>query len=435
MNTLSSSPLPIGEARGRLGEQVTVRGWIGRPRTAPDSFRFLLSDRSGELDSLWEPAEDLAGCPAEAGSTVRASGTVAGSARSPHLHVETLEVLAQANGTPSAEANGDKPTPSRRHLELRSPERFLIFAVQSTLETAMREYALARGFIELHTPKISGGGSESGATVFRVPYFDQEAFLVQSAQFYMQMAMAAGFERVFEIGPVFRSEPGTTPIHATEFTIAHFEMSWIDSHRDLMDFEEGLLRHALAAVAEAHGEAIESSFDMPVEIPSTPIPRFPVGILKELTGDESADGRERLLGEAERALSKRAHREHGHSLVFITDYPASARPFYTMQELSSGDGEGLSRSFDMLWNGIEITSGGQREHRFDRLDEQIGQAGLEAETIDAYLRPHFLEMFRDGCPPHGGFGIGINRLLMALLGQRSIRDTSFVFRGPKQHMP
>jgi aspartyl-tRNA synthetase len=106
-----------------------------------------------------------------------------------------------------------------------------------------------------------------------------------------------------------------------------------------------------------------------------------------------------------------------------------------MQEPSSGDDEGLSRSFDMLWNGIEITSGGQREHRFDRLEEQIGQAGLEAETIDTYLRPHFLEMFRDGCPPHGGFGIGINRLLMALLGQRSVRDTSFVFRGPKQHLP
>ena len=316
------------------------------------------------------------------------------------------------------------------HLDLKTPESHLVFAVQSTLEAAFREHALAQGFIEIHTPKISGGGSESGASVFRVPYFGSTAYLVQSPQFYMQMAMAAGFDRVFEIGPVFRSESGVTPIHATEFTIAHFEMSGIDSHDDLMSFEESLLCHGLAAVAATHGEEIEERCGVSVEIPSAGIPRY------SLVEHRDIGGKTHLIGSVERALSKKAHRETGQGFVFVSDYPAEMRPFYTMRsEPDRTEESTLARSFDLLWHGIEITSGGQREHRFDRLEAQIACSDLAEETLDAYIRPHFLEMFRQGCPPHGGFGIGLNRLMMALLGRASVKETSFVYRGPKQYMP
>jgi aspartyl-tRNA synthetase len=346
------------------------------------------------------------------------------------LEIEDLEVVNAASEQP--------PSSTPQYLlELRSRAKSLVFKVQTTLEAAIREFVLSRDFIELHTPKISGGGSESGATVFSVPYFGEVAYLVQSPQFYMQMAMMAGLDRVFEIGPVFRSEAGSTPIHATEFTVAHFEMSWIDSHEDLMRFEEELLRHAIDAVTAEHGPTIEREFDMATDLPATPIPRFRVSEAPQLLGEGLAQREdERLLSSVERALSKLAHRTHGHSLVFISDYPASVRPFYTMQDWESSKGGPVgSRSFDLLWHGIEVTSGGQREHRFDHLEAQIGATGVDDDVIDAYIRPHFLEMFRHGCPPHGGFGIGLNRLMMALLGQASIRDTSFVFRGPRQHMP
>jgi aspartyl/asparaginyl-tRNA synthetase len=428
--------LSIGEVRDHIDERVIVRGWLDRVRRSKDLYRLELRDRSGLLEALWEPGSD-SGDPPPPESVVRATGLLRGANGNPvQLQIEELEVVALAQSPlPMGPGAPRSQELDARHLELRSASKYLIFAVQTTLEAAIREFVLARGFVEIHSPKISGGGSESGATVFSVPYFGNSAYLVQSPQFYMQMAMAAGFERAFEIGPVFRNEPGSTPIHATEFTIAHFEMSWIDSHEDLIDFEEALLRHAVAAVAAEHGEKIEKHCGVTVDFPAEEIPRLPISEAQDLVG-EAAVGDERSLSDLERALSKRAHREHGHGLVFLTDYPASERPFYTMvaDEAPAG-GPLTSRSFDLLWHGIEITSGGQREHRFDRLERNISGAGLTEEAADLYIRPHFLEMFRYGCPPHGGFGIGINRLLMAILGQSSIKDTSFVFRGPKRYMP
>jgi aspartyl/asparaginyl-tRNA synthetase len=242
--------------------------------------------------------------------------------------------------------------------------------------------------------------------------------------------MAAGFDRVFEVGPVFRNEAGVTPRHATEFTIAHFELSWIDSHEDLMRFEQELLRAALGAVRERHGDEIERVFGVPVDEVPASIPRVSLADAPSLAGGSlTGESGAHLLGKAEQALSKHAQREHGTSFVFLTDYPADARPFYTMREGA------FSRSFDLLWRGIELTSGGQREHRYDVLRAQVADAGMPEEAVASYLEPYFLEMFRFGCPPHGGFGIGLNRLLMALLGLPSIREASYVFRGPGRFVP
>lgn len=444
---------------GLAGERVVVCGWVERVKAGKRLVQ--VRDRTGVVACAVRADEDGAAAvvPEELGglealtpeSAVRATGTVqAGRDGGAWLEAERIEVLAPA-ADPLPLPRGSEPTPEQRldhrYLDLRSRERFLIFAVQATLERAMREHCAAEGFVEIHSPKLSGGGSESGATTFSVPYFGAEAALVQSPQFYMQMAMAAGFDRVLEIGPVFRNEAGVTPRHATEFTIAHFELSWIDSHEDLMQFEQELLRFVLAAVAAEHGEEIERVFGVPVEQVPDSIPRVSLADAPQLAGGSlTGESGAHLLGKAEQALSKGAQREHGTSFVFLTNYPADARPFYTMRHCSGtgsagadGDGVGApdlaSRSFDLLWRGIELTSGGQREHRYEVLRSQVADAGMAPEAVASYLEPYFLDMFRHGCPPHGGFGIGINRLLMALLGLPSIREASYVFRGPGRFVP
>jgi aspartyl/asparaginyl-tRNA synthetase len=450
-STPTATPVETSAARSYVGElpscldkRVVVNGWIDGVRRAK-TMRFVqLRDRSGTVqavcrgDALVELVDELV-----PESAVRVTGTARKPAEvrfgAAEVEVESLEVLSAAE-EPHPLLGAPEPDlgPQHRHLSLRARQRFLVFQVQTTLEAAIRDFVLERDFVEVHSPKISAGGSESGATVFEVPYFGERACLVQSPQFYMQMAMASGFDRAFEIGPVFRNEPGVTPRHATEFTIAHFEMSWIESHEDLMALEEGLLRHALSVVADVHGQDIERHFGVSVEVPPADIPRIRLLDAAKLTGLEVVgESGARLVGRAEQALCKYAQDRFGHSFVFITNYPAADRPFYTMRQDAPRDvaQPAESRSFDLLWRGIELTSGGQREHRYSRLRTQLDGAGLDPEIRARYLEPYFLEMFRHGCPPHGGFGIGMNRLLMALLAQPSIRDTSFVFRGPGQFLP
>jgi aspartyl/asparaginyl-tRNA synthetase len=316
------------------------------------------------------------------------------------------------------------------------PDRFAVFDVRATVEAAAQELLAEEGFVGIRTPKITGGGSESGASVFELPYFGDTACLVQSVQFYAQMAIGGGFDRVYEIGPVFRAENSLSNRHATEFTVLHVELAWPDSHETLMAIEEELVRQMLERVAERHGEQIVEHFGMPVRGFAEPIPRIPLREALALLGEAASDpDADQLTARDERALGKLVHQQHGHDFVFVTDFPQSARPFYTMAEgEGDGDGSALTRSFDLLWRGVEITSGAQREHRHDRLraqaEEQLGAAALEG-----YLDPYFLEMFRYGCPPHGGFGLGIDRFVMILLGEASLGETSLFFRGPERFMP
>ena len=376
-----------------------------------------VEDRTGTVQAIARGAlaEALAG--AAAGSAVSVAGIVRSRAGSRfgdvELEIESVELVPGSRGARAR------------------PERFLTFAVQNAFESALRDALMRHGFLELHTPKLTAGGSESGAEVFTVPYFGQAACLAQSPQFAMQLAMADGYDRVFEIGPVFRAEAAITNRHATEFTCIDVELAWIASHADLMDVEEALLREALGAVRSAYGAAIERSFNVTVEVPETPIPRVPYAEACALTG--CGDG-PRLTHAGEQALCKRMRAHTGHGFVFVTDFPSAARPFYTMREHGDPSAAGTSRSFDLLWRGIEVTSGCQREHRAPRLRAQIveklGEAGLAG-----YLESHFLPLFENGCPPHGGFGIGLNRLLMALLARPSIRDTSFAYRDAEHLVP
>jgi nondiscriminating aspartyl-tRNA synthetase len=431
----------IADLQAKVGESVRLRGWVNAVRDQKRMQFVILRDETGLAQVALEkddPPSELNRRVSEltAESAVTLSGRVAADERVKlggiEVRLETLQVESAAE--PELPVTPESALDKRidwRYIDLRQPERRLIFEVQSTIEHAMREHWRSQGFIELHTPKFMGSASESGAELFKVEYFERTAYLAQSPQFYKQMAMAAGFGKVFEIGPVFRANPSFTSRHDTEFTSVDVEISWIDSHEDVMAFEEAWLEHVFGVVAAEHGEAIRETFGVEVVVPSLPFPRIALAEAKELLrarGHEHVPGPEDDLDPpSERALSAIVAQERGHEFAFITDYPTAVRPFYHMRQ---PDQPGLTRSFDLLWRGIEITTGAQREHRLPVLLEQAREKRVETEPIQYYL-----DFFRYGAPPHGGFGFGLTRLLMQMLGQENVREVTFLYRGPNRLEP
>jgi aspartyl-tRNA synthetase len=428
------------ELREKVGEQVVVRGWVQAVRDQKRMQFVILRDESGLAQAVLpkdEPPSELtqAISALTVESAVELTGTVVADERVKlgglELRIEglTVESLAEPE-LPIAEDSALDKRIDWRYIDLRRPDRRLMFEVQTTVERAMREVWRREGFIELHTPKLMGSASESGAELFRVDYFDGDAFLAQSPQFYKQMAMAAGFGKVFEVGPVFRANPSFTSRHDTEFTSVDVEISWIDSHDDVMAFEERWLAHVLATVKELHGEQIEASFGAEVVVPELPFPRVTLEAAKQMLreqGHEPPGEGHDLDPPSERALSEIISESHGHEFAFVTDYPTTVRPFYHMRH---PDEPGLTKSFDLLWRGIELTTGAQREHRYEQLLAQAHDKGVDTDSIQYYL-----DFFRFGAPPHGGFGFGLTRLLMQLLGQDNVREVTFLYRGPHRLEP
>ncbi len=431
----------ISELPQHVGDRVTIRGWAQAVRDQKKVQFVVVRDESGLAQAVLgkdeqpsELNEQISSLSVE--SAVTLTGTVVADERVKlggiELQIDGLSVDSPAE--PEVPIAADSALDKRidwRYIDLRRPDRKLIFEAQSTVEHAMRDYWSKNGFIEIHTPKLMGSASESGAELFKVEYFERTAYLAQSPQFYKQMAMAAGFGKVFEIGPVFRANPSFTSRHDTEFTSVDVELSWIDSHEDVMALEERWLAHVLGAVKDAHGEAIEQTFDTEVLVPVVPFPRVTLEEAKELLcagGHEAVPGPGHDLDPpSERALSALIKEKHGHEFAFVTEYPTSVRPFYHMR---FADRPTVTKSFDLLWRGIELTTGAQREHRYERLLEQASEKGVETGPIQYYL-----DFFRYGAPPHGGFGFGLTRLLMQLCNQENVREVTFLYRGPNRLEP
>ncbi|GAB2710305.1 aspartate--tRNA(Asn) ligase [Kitasatospora kifunensis] len=430
----------VAELAERIGRRVTVAGWVQTLRLQSTMQFVLVRDHTGVVQVTHRKGADeltalLEGLTTE--SAVRITGRVVANPvvklGGLELLPESVELLNRAAGPlPIDEHSGPEPRLDWRFLDLRRrPAARLVFAVQSTFEQGMREYAYGAGCTELHTPKLMGTASESGAEVFRLDYFGGSAYLAQSPQFYKQMAIAGGIDRVFEIGPVFRAEPSYTSRHATEFTGVDVELGWIEDVEQVQRFEEEMIAHALALVAERHGEQIREQYGVEVRVPSTPFPRVTMEQAQQLLrgelGWDPEGAKVDLDPEGERALSAHILRETGHEFVFVTHYPASIRPFYHARPAGRPD---LTLSFDLLWNGLEVTTGAQREHRYEVLVEQAAEKGMDTAPLTDYLN-----CFRFGCPPHGGFGMGLGRMLMALLGLGSLREAVFLFRGPNRLTP
>ncbi|MEG1984472.1 MAG: aspartate--tRNA(Asn) ligase [Oscillospiraceae bacterium] len=315
-----------------------------------------------------------------------------------------------------------------RWIDLRTDRNQLMFKVQTYMVKCFRDFLIDREFVEIHSPKLIAAASESGSDVFEVKYFDRNAYLCQSPQFYKQMAMASGLERIFECGPVFRAEKSFTNKHTTEFTGFDLEFSGVETFRDVMDMEERMLTDMLVKMKEKYGDAIKENFGIEVVVPSNPFPIIKLadlyGELKERYGYEAPESEKGdLTTDAERLCEKLSMDMFGHEFLFVTDYGAEKRAFYHMR-----DENGIPMGYDLIWRGVEITTGAKREHRYEVLKKQAEEKGL-ADDVKFYL-----DFFRYGCPPHGGFGLGVDRMTMLMLGL-VIKESMFLFRGPNRLTP
>ncbi|WP_353988780.1 aspartate--tRNA(Asn) ligase [Ruicaihuangia caeni] len=429
---------------------VTVSGWVDTVRDQKKVQFIVLHDESGALQLVNPAVREVDPDDAASAGRHEITETISGLSQGSFITVTgelkhdervklggievkigTLEVVSHA--VPESPIADDSSIDKRldwRFIDLRRPEQNLIFRVQTTFEHALRTYWIEHDFIEIHTPKLMASASESRAELFEVGYFDDTAYLAQSPQFFKQMAQPAGFGKVFEIGPAFRADPSFTSRHATEFTSIDTEVSWISSHEDVMRLHEELMVAGIRAVKEKHGEEIEQRFGVTIEVPTTPFPRIPLAEAKQIVAERGyvvPRHDDDMDPEGERQIAAYVKEKYGHDFVFLTDYASSIRPFYHMR---NADDQGITNSYDLVYHGVEISTGAQREHRIDVLTTQAKEKGLDPEELGFYL-----DFFRYGVPPHGGFGMGLARVLMLMLGLNSIREVTYLFRGPNRLLP
>ncbi len=424
----------------KLGEVNHVAGFVENIRNKKSMCFIVLKDVSGKLQLTIEKAnhpelEDVLNkitndSVIEATGVIQASEYVKLNGMEMYPDTITIDSVAEANPivAPKGEETNIDLRLDYRWVDLRTDKNTLMFKAQSCFVNAMREFLNNNEFIEIHTPKLIGAESESGAGVFKVEYFNTNAFLAQSPQFYKQMAMASGFERIYETGPVFRAEKFASRKHSTEFSSFDLEFSYIESYEDVMKMEEDLVTYALDKLNQKYGKEIKEVFGVDVVVPAKPFPRIDLhDLYDELEArygykvPESEKGD--LTTEGERMCKQFAMDKYGHEFLFVTGYSKENRAFYHMR-----NEKGVPCGYDLIWKGCEITTGAQREHRYEILKAQAAEKGL-GKDIEFYLN-----FFKYGVPPHGGFAIGIDRMTM-LIFNVGIKEAEYLFRGPDRLNP
>ena len=302
-----------------------------------------------------------------------------------------------------------------RFMDLRRPEIMAIFKIRSSTFRAVRDFFHNEGFVEIHTPKIIATATEGGTELFSMKYFEKDAFLAQSPQLYKQIMMASGLDRVFEIAPIFRAEEHNTTRHLNEAWSIDGEMAFIENEDEVMKLLEHLITYVVNHVRESNEKELQI-LGFELEKPRLPFRRVTYTEALEILGDlgKEISWGEDIDTEGEKLLGQYIKENYDEDLYFIYQYPSSAKPFYIMRYDNKPE---ISRSFDLEYRGIEITSGGQREHRYEKLKAQIAEQGLNVESFDFYLKA-----FRYGMPPHGGFGLGAERLIKQMLNLGNIRE-------------
>ena len=423
-------------ANAKPGHKVRISGFLENIRNKRTMAFLVLRDITGKIQVTIVKDET----PKIANKidilTLDTVVTITGEVvPNPHVKLSGVELLPDslcvesvANALPIQEDSGIDHKMDYRWIDLRSERNQLIFKVQTCVAQSFRQILLSENFLEIHTPKLINTASESGSDVFALDYFDRQAYLAQSPQFYKQMAMASGFERVFECGPVFRAEKSHTNRHATEFTGFDIEMSYIDSYHDVMFMQEKMMHGMLSFINEKYSEEIKRLFNVDITVPQTPFPVMKLeDVYAELSnryGYNAPDGEQAdLTTEAEQLCGKLAQDMFNHEFLFVTHYGAEKRAFYHMR-----DENGIPLGYDLIWKGVEITTGAQREHRYEQLEKQAQEKGLSADV------EHYLAFFKYGCPPHGGFGMGLDRITMLTLNI-AIKEVMFLFRGPNRLTP
>jgi nondiscriminating aspartyl-tRNA synthetase len=423
----------IKELKEHIGKEVKIAGWVDTIRDHGKVAFVVPRDRSGSVQAVASGDYNDTALPESQKLREQWVVEIVGEVKARpekmikdelngelELGIKEVKVLSEAAELPfamDAELNLDTYL-DYLPLTLRTERARQVFALQATIVSAFREALKNNDFTEFQAPAIVGGDAEGGAGVFKLGYFkDNDAYLATSPQLYKQM-MTGVFERVFATPKVFRAEKSATSRHLSEYTSLDFEMSFIQDHQDVMDMLERVMKHIVAKVADEHGETLKT---MNIEVPlmSEPIPRMKLveaqEIIKNETGEDCV-GDPDLEPSHERFLCEYANRELKSDFIYITHYPVSKRPFYTYEDEQDA---GFTKSFDLLFRGVEITSGGQRVHDYTQLIEKIKSKGLDPDAFEFYL-----QAFKYGLPPHGGIGMGLERLTEKFLGIGNVREAS-----------
>lgn len=408
------------------GQCIRTNGAVHTIRNMGNIAFVVLRKREGLLQCVYEQGtceSDLR--ELKEGATVEAEGVVEKSEKAPggvELRLKKLRILSEPTEAMPIPVSKWKMNISLetnlnlRPISLRNIRERAKFKVQEGVVRGFREFLTEQGFTEIHTPKIGAKGAEGGANIFKLEYFHRPAVLEQSPQFYKQM-MVGVFDRVFETAPVFRAEKHNTKRHLNEYTSLDFEMGYIDGFEDIMAMETGVLQRIMKLLRGQYQKELEI---LKVELPKTEqIPCVRFDEAKRLVSEKynrSIRNPYDLEPEEEHLIGRYFKEEYDADFVFVTHYPSKKRPFYAMDDPADAT---FTLSFDCLFRGMEITTGGQRIHDYNMLLEKINRRGMTIEGMDAYLLA-----FRHGMPPHGGLGIGLERLTMQILGEENVRETT-----------
>ena len=406
--------------------EILVEGTVHSIRKMGEIAFVILRKREGLLQTVWEEGKtNISISDLKEGDCIRATGTIRREARAPHqkeLRLCAVRILSSpAAPLPLAidkwKLNTSLETKlNLRPISLRNIKERARFKIQEGVCRGFREFLYTRGFTEVHTPKIGAKGAEGGSNVFKLEYFNKKAELGQSPQFYKQ-TMVGVYDRVFEAAPVFRAEKHNTTRHLNEYTSLDFEMGYIDSFRDVMDMETGMLQYVMKLLEQDYKKELDMLGVTLPEVGRIPAVRFDQA--KELVSrkyDRKIRNPYDLEPEEELLIGRYFQEEYGSDFVFVTHYPSKKRPFYAMDDPADPR---FTLSFDLLFRGLEVTTGGQRIHDYREITAKMEKRGMDPEDIASYLM-----IFKYGMPPHGGLGIGLERLTMRLLDEQNVREAS-----------
>ena len=409
-----------------VGKTVKMNGAVHNIRDMGEFAFIILRKAEGLVQCVYEEGKtefDLKDLKEE--SAVEVTGVIAPEERAPQgfeLRLTGIRVLSQPSEVMPIAINKWKMNTSLetrlslRPVSLRNVRERAKFKIQEGIVRGFREFLSSQGFTEVHTPKIVSRGAEGGANVFKLNYFNKKAELGQSPQFYKQM-MVGVFDRVFEVAPVFRAEKHNTTRHLNEYIGLDFEMGYIDSFEDVMAMETGFLKYTMELLKSEYKKELDM---LGIDLPSiSQIPHVRFAEAKQLVS-EKYNRKIRnpfdLEPEEEVLIGRYFKEEYDSDFVFVTHYPSKKRPFYAMDDPEDTN---VTLSFDLLYKGLEITTGGQRIHDYQMILEKMEKRGMDPEDIKDYLM-----IFKYGMPPHGGLGIGLERLTMRLLDEQNVRETS-----------
>ena len=431
----------IAEIPQKIGETITIKGHAQTIREQSSIAFIVLREITGTIQCVIEKGSatfDLVkqitteSVISVTGKVVETKSTESGF----EIHVIEIEIMSLAEPTPIpvTQKGSIEVTPEKsqdwRFLSLRSPRGATIMRAISAMTAGYHEYLSKHGFIEIQTPKIMATPSESKAELFKMEYFGQTAYLAQSPQLFKQMAIASGLERVFEVAPAFRADKSFTTRHATEFTSFDGEMAYIESFDEVMHELESAISYMLTSIKKTCGKEIEKYFGITEFQLKKPIPRITMAEAKEILREMGCASEQPDITTAEeKALGDYVKEKYGSDFVFVTEWPWESRPFYHKKALDK-HGAPISVSADLLYKGVEIVTCAQREESYAKLCEQLRGKGLHQEGLQWYL-----DCFRYGMPPHGGWGFGGARFIKQLLELPTIRESTFLFRGPSRLMP